>query len=201
MSIERGYLIWDYERGEVIDASTGEVVDRIFYYGPPRPRAEEEKPRRPRYSGGRRDWVRYRLYRRGLELETRGYLVDYDKLFRQRRFIRTIYSELDLEVIRRLKRKLGYRFRVVDRIVKLLEEDGFIVSGLTIRWRYILAYMVYAEIFHIPYVRATIRDLMGDLVGSINVQYERMRKRLDIIKRNGLFSKIRQDLMHKWGDH
>ncbi|MEM0235271.1 hypothetical protein [Thermofilum sp.] len=35
------HLIYDYTEGYVIDAETGEVVDRIYDYSPPRPRSDD----------------------------------------------------------------------------------------------------------------------------------------------------------------
>ncbi len=144
-----GYLVWDYERGEVICSSTGEVVDRIYDYGPTimkpetRERLELElrsKPKRNhlelRYS---RD---YRVY---LEAEKRvrgkpWLVVDYDKLLKTRRFVKTISSHNTIRALDNIRR-LGLE-RDLKKVMELIETVEPSALSRTERARNALAYIV-----------------------------------------------------------
>lgn len=84
MSTDRpsSIYIYDYCEGYVIDASTGEVVDRIFDYSPQGYVSEGESVNRfvRRSCLGRRS-VKLRLYRKAKRFEERGFVVDYSRLF------------------------------------------------------------------------------------------------------------------------
>ena len=105
-------LIWDYERGDVICLDTGEVVDRILDVAPP---LYQESRVQERLRISVKVFRKYRspippsypedleLYRRAKRFEERGYIVDYDKLFSQRRFVETVYSLESYEAIQKLQ--------------------------------------------------------------------------------------------------
>ncbi|MEB3772528.1 MAG: hypothetical protein GSR82_02475, partial [Desulfurococcales archaeon] len=129
-------LVWDYSTGDVICAENGEVVDRIYDYGPvirrtetiERERAEERKRlRRYGYQADRefrrlkrRLWKHYRLLRLARSITSRGYLVDEERLLEQGRFVLTVYSKRTAEILGWLERK---RLRpVLDRIIDVLGE-------------------------------------------------------------------------------
>jgi len=86
VSIRNRVLIYDYEEGCVVDAETGEVVERIYDYSPPS-RDTESCGDGKRGSQRRAQIVSKRYYRnRGLyakarRLERKGFVVDYSRLF------------------------------------------------------------------------------------------------------------------------
>ena len=150
-------LVWDYTRGEVVCMDNGEVVDRIYDYGPVIRRKEaierervEELKRLRRY-GYRADWElwrlrrrlrkRYKLLRLAKSITSRGYFVDYDKLFYVERFVFTVYSKRSVEVLEWFEKK-DLR-PVLDKIISVLGDREPIVFTRTIRGRYLLAYLVY----------------------------------------------------------
>lgn len=108
-------LIWDYTHGEVVCMDTGEVVDRIYDYGPvhvgeeAREWARAEERKRLRRYGYRADRElrrlkhrlrkHYRLLRLARSITSRGYMVDEERLLRQGRFVLTVYSRKSIEVL------------------------------------------------------------------------------------------------------
>ncbi len=87
MSSRGRILIYDYEEGYVIDATTGEVVDRIYDYSPTgicpggcgdagRPsRNKQAKPVSYEY------YRNMELYKKATRLENLGFVVDYERIF------------------------------------------------------------------------------------------------------------------------
>ena len=80
--------IYDYCEGYVIDAETGEVVDRIFDYSPPAHSTDHNTERPLNYNNNRlvhpalRGYYKNRrLYAKARRLEERGFVVDYSRLF------------------------------------------------------------------------------------------------------------------------
>jgi|GEM_PF-1585280 len=150
-------LVWDYSTGEVICIENGEVIDKIYDYGPvirrteaiERERVEELKRfRRYGYRADRelrrlkhRLRKRYKLLRLAKSITSRGYFVDYDKLFSMERFVFTIYSKRSVGVLEWFEKK-DLR-PVLDKIISVLGDREPIVFTRTIRGRYLLAYLVY----------------------------------------------------------
>jgi len=78
-------LIYDYEEGCVVDAETGEVVERIYDYSPPSRDVEKcgEKSGSPRRAQvvSRKYYRNRGLYAKARRLERKGFVVDYSRLF------------------------------------------------------------------------------------------------------------------------
>jgi hypothetical protein len=81
-------LIYDYEEGYVIDATTGEVVDRIYDYSPtgicPGGCGDTRRPRRNNQvtpPASHEYYRNRRLYEKVRRLEDSGFVVDYNRLF------------------------------------------------------------------------------------------------------------------------
>jgi hypothetical protein len=118
-------LVYDYQEGYVIDAETGEVVDRIYDYSPPSRGAECSKSierdahqRREFKSSYERYKEHYRVYREARRLEERGFVVDYSRLF-------TVGFKNSLR--RRTSVAVEQRFRelgLLDELNKIIEEIG-----------------------------------------------------------------------------
>ena len=86
MSSRGRILIYDYREGCVIDAETGEVVERIYDYSPPSRDVEkcgDEKRSSPRRAQvvSRKYYRNRSLYAKAKRLERKGFVVDYSKLF------------------------------------------------------------------------------------------------------------------------
>jgi hypothetical protein len=78
-------LIYDYREGCVIDAETGEVVERIYDYSPPSRDSESCEGKRGSQRGvqvvSRRYYRNRSLYAKAKRLERKGFVVDYSRLF------------------------------------------------------------------------------------------------------------------------
>ena len=85
MSSRNRVLIYDYREGCVVDAETGEVVERIYDYSPPSRDVEKcgEKSGSPRRAQvvSRKYYRDRSLYSKAKRLERKGFVVDYSKLF------------------------------------------------------------------------------------------------------------------------
>jgi hypothetical protein len=119
-------LVYDYQEGYVIDAETGEVVDRIFDYSPPSRGADtcsrsverDARQRREFKSSYERYKEHYRVYREARRLEERGFVVDYSRLF-------TVGFKNSLR--RRASVAVEQRFRelgLLPELEEILEEVG-----------------------------------------------------------------------------
>jgi hypothetical protein len=118
-------LVYDYQEGYVIDAETGEVVDRIYDYSPPSRGADtcpsverDARQRREFKSSYERYKEHYRVYREARRLEERGFVVDYSRLF-------TVGFKNSLR--RRTSVAVEQRFRelgLLDELNKIIEEIG-----------------------------------------------------------------------------
>jgi len=81
-------LIYDYREGYVIDATTGEVVDRVYDYSPaggcPEDRGDAGRLSRNSRVTQPVSYEYYKnrvLYEKAMRLENLGFVVDYDRLF------------------------------------------------------------------------------------------------------------------------
>ncbi|MEM1696400.1 MAG: hypothetical protein QXQ90_07370 [Desulfurococcaceae archaeon] len=135
-------LVYDYSEGYVVDAETGEVVDRIYDYSPPRPRSDDsavvENKKRVRMPGKGLGRL-IKAYRRLVEYEKQGYIVDYEKAL-SNRMIKTLVHERSVKAEKHFAEK-GLLNKLAE-IVEELDKRG-VTSGLTIRGRLVLAYVVY----------------------------------------------------------
>ncbi len=147
-----GELVWDDERGEVTCSRCGLVVDRIYYYGPPRESEESmermrEAARRHRPRSNRHEIARYRLHRERYYMarryvEGKPWLeVDYDQVIETGRMIHTIRSRATIEAEDNIE-KLGLR-EPLEKTLKLIEEKYPMALARTKRSRYALAYIIY----------------------------------------------------------
>lgn len=152
-----GHLIWDYERGEVICAQTGEVVDRIYDYGPCKVHQDvTEDHRRRNYDEYLRirDHERFmRLHRYHLKMyykamnmvKNRPWLnINYTKLFAQGKFVRTIESSNTQIAIKNVK-EIGL-YDILNKIAEALGEIDPMVVSRTERSKLALAYMYYKTV-------------------------------------------------------
>ena len=149
-------LIWDYRAGYVICRDTGEVVDRIYDYGPVYEKPETIERRRVEQRRRKRrnrsiDDVRSRLRRYlGLlrlakSITSRGYvIVDYNKLLESSKFVFTVYSRRSLKALEWFKAK--HLLPVLDKIIDVVSDLEPRAMARTVRGRYILAYIVYEMI-------------------------------------------------------
>ncbi|MEM2025036.1 MAG: hypothetical protein QXW94_01945 [Desulfurococcaceae archaeon] len=135
-------LVYDYAEGYVIDAETGEVVERIYDCSPPKIARSGAFERRGKRAGKPKAKLR-RLVERYRELanyEARGYLVDYEKVFSER-MIKSLKHERSAKAERFFAEK-----GLLDKLASIVEEldaRGF-TSGMTLRGRLVLAYALYA---------------------------------------------------------
>jgi hypothetical protein len=77
-------LIYDYEEGYVVDAETGEVVERIYDYSPPSgdmELCEGKRGSRRAQVVSRRYYRNRSLYAKAKRLERKGFVIDYSRLF------------------------------------------------------------------------------------------------------------------------
>ena len=88
MSSKGRILIYDYREGYVIDATTGEVVDRVYDYSPTGVCSENcggaGRPSRNSRAAQPVSYEYYRdreLYKKAKRLENLGFVVDYSTLF------------------------------------------------------------------------------------------------------------------------
>lgn len=139
---EARVLVYDYAEGYVVDARTGEVVDRIYDYSPPRgdQRPEVAKDRFAGRRPGERLKRLYEAYRRFVYLEERGFVVEFEKLLSCERRVKTLKHERSIRAERYFA-ELG----LLDTLAKIVEEldaKGY-TSGMTLRGRLVLAYVLY----------------------------------------------------------
>ena len=146
---ECGGFVWDYFCGEVVCVDSGEVVDRIYDYGPVY-RGSDERDWVRRVDPGRlrEFWrLRRRLRRRQVFLRRarffveRGYEVDYDRLLSNEKFVFTVYSERTVKVLEWFEER-GLK-PVLDKIIDILKDVEPVALSRTIRGRYLLAYIIY----------------------------------------------------------
>jgi len=145
----RGALVWDYERGEIVCTLTGEVVDRIYDYSPVYEkqetieRIELNLRNRPRRNPIEKKYSRdYHIYMRARNrIKNKPWLsIDYDKLFKTRRFIRTITSYSTLKALDNIER-LGLREKL-EEILGVIEAIEPSALARTERARNALAYIL-----------------------------------------------------------
>ncbi len=145
----RGALVWDYERGEIVCTLTGEVVDRIYDYSPVYEkqetieRIELNLRNRPRRNPIEKKYSRdYHIYMRARNrIKNKPWLsIDYDKLFKTRRFIRTITSHSTLKALDNIER-LGLREKL-EEILGVIEAIEPSALARTERARNALAYIL-----------------------------------------------------------
>ncbi|MEM0490313.1 MAG: hypothetical protein QXH73_03755 [Ignisphaera sp.] len=135
------HLIYDYTEGYVIDAETGEVVDRIFDYSQPRPRSDDsaaaENKKRARMPGKGLGRL-IKTYRRLVEYEKQGYIVDYEKALN--RMIKTLKHERSVKAEKHFAEK-----GLLDKLSKIVEDLDArgVTSGMSFRGRLAFAYIVY----------------------------------------------------------
>ncbi len=147
-----GELVWEYERGEVTCSKCGLVVDRIYYYGPPRVNEDEvlamhnELKKRAR----RLDKRRYKLYLKRYRMAQRYVKnkpwieVDYDKVVETGRMVYTMRSHASIIAEKNIKeRKLD---KPLEKIIETLREKYPIALARTHRSKYALAYIIYTFI-------------------------------------------------------
>ncbi len=151
VSICDSYLIWDYERGEVICSSTGEVVDKIYDYTP-HPLHEkieviEQRQKlvrtRPKRNPVEKKYRKHLLFynKASRIIESKPWLtVDYDKLFKIGRFIKTLSSHSTNKALRNIEEK-GIR-RDLDKVIEIIKEVEPAAVSRTERAKYALAYIV-----------------------------------------------------------
>jgi hypothetical protein len=118
-------LIYDYQEGYVIDAETGEVVERIYDYSPPsrgdacsRGAERDARQRREFKSSYERYKEHCRVYREARRLEERGFVVDYSRLFTVG-FKNSLRKRMSVAVEQRF-RELG----LLPELEEILEEIG-----------------------------------------------------------------------------
>lgn len=171
-------LIYDYKEGYVIDAETGEVVDRIYDYSPSMmtqyEREIEPESDRIKY----RPWRLKKLietYRKIVIYEERGYIVDYEKLVHNK-MINALKHEKSLKAEKYFAEK-----GILDKLKRTIEEldERGLTSGMTIRGRLVLAYILYklshGEIPEYQELRkivsdSTIRRIKKKLKKFLNVE-------------------------------
>lgn len=148
-----GQLIWDYENGEVVCSSCGYVVDRIYYYGPPRIDENEEIWREIRIKNNprRNNIVRKYRYHYKLYREVESYVkdkpwleVDYDKIFETGKMINTIKSKATLEAEKNIENKKLWN--MINRGVEYIKKIHPIALARSSRGKYALAYIVASQI-------------------------------------------------------
>ncbi|MEM1930275.1 MAG: hypothetical protein QXH81_09915, partial [Thermofilaceae archaeon] len=127
-------LVYDYSEGYVVDAETGEVVDRIYDYSPPRPRSDNvavENKRTRAAMPGKGLGKLIEAYRRLVEYEKQGYIVDYERAL-SNRMIKALKHERSVKAEKHFAEK-GLLNKLAE-IVEELDKRG-VTSGLTIRGR------------------------------------------------------------------
>ncbi|MEM0235981.1 hypothetical protein [Thermofilum sp.] len=135
-------LVYEYSEGYVVDAETGEVVDRIYDYSPPRPRSDDsavaENKKRVRVPGKGLGKL-IKAYRRLVEYEKQGYIVDYEKAL-SNRMIKTLKHERSMKAEKYFAEK-----GLLDKLSKIVEDLDArgVTSGMSFRGRLAFAYIVY----------------------------------------------------------
>ena len=188
-SICSGKIIWDYIRGEVICSSTGEVIDRIYDYGPVHEKLETIEQRnlllknRPRVNFIKR---RYRKHLRTYivaerMIKDKPWLhVDYDKLFETGKFIHTIRSKSTDRALKNVREK-GLEEKL-KRIIDLMKEIDPVAVSRTERAKLALAYIL------LNYIEKNSPPDIGKTVSIFSISHTTYR-RLERIARR-LYNKI-----------
>jgi hypothetical protein len=142
-------LIWDYQSGYVIDSRTGEVIDRIYDYGPQRASEEEEIWRMIRTKKNPRTHPTVRKYRRHYsmyrELESRvkdkpWLEIDYDRYLETGRMVHTIKSRASIEAERKIEER--NLWGMINKGIEYIRRRNPVVLARSSRGKYALAYMV-----------------------------------------------------------
>jgi len=138
----RRALIYDYQEGYVIDAETGEVVDRIYDCSPPRSRgeaagAQSDSSRLVHKPVSQRYYRERRLYSKARRLEERGYVVDYARLFTVG-FKRSLKRSTSVLVEQRF-RELGI-LGELEAIIKEIEDKAPHILARTRAAQLLIAY-------------------------------------------------------------
>lgn len=141
-----GILVW--EDGFVIDTSTGEVVDRIYDYGPLREKWETReylslklRGRSELERGMKKLKRRLRrlvsLYNQAKKLEEAGFSVDYSRL-KKHNYVDDPYGALE-----NFKKMLEEEtLQLLDKIIESLKNKEPTAFMRTLRARYVLAHMI-----------------------------------------------------------
>lgn len=154
----KGYLVWDYFRGEVICSSTGEIVDKIYEYRDldSNKYSNEEntssfKKSSSRKTLGDKDLLKkYKedlaLYNKALRfIRNKPWLTfDFEKLVTTRRFINTLYSKNTVKTLNNVSR-MGL-LTVLKKIISLIGEIEPSAICRTERTKLALAYIVFKSI-------------------------------------------------------
>lgn len=153
----RGYLVWDYFRGEVICSSTGEVIDKIYEYRDlgsnmysDEENASNFKKTSRKTLGGKDLVKKYKedlaLYNKALRfIRNKPWLTfDFDKLITTRKFINTLYSRNTVKTINNVS-KMGL-LTILKKIVSLIGEIEPSAICRTERTKLALAYIVFKNI-------------------------------------------------------
>ncbi|MEM0059290.1 MAG: hypothetical protein QXE10_02555 [Desulfurococcaceae archaeon] len=165
------HLIYDYTEGYVIDAETGEVVDRIFDYSQPRPRSDDstvaENKKRARMPGKGLGKL-IKAYRRLVEYERQGYIVDYEKALLNR-MIKTLKHERSMKAEKHFAEK-----GLLDTLLKIVEELDArgMTSGMSLRGRLAFAYIVYKLARGETPRYSDVRDIVSEST------YRRIKRRM-----------------------
>ncbi len=175
-----GELVWDYMRGEVICTTTGEVVDRIYDYGPVHEKPETIEQRQLLLRSRPRVNIVEKRYRRHLRtylvaermIDGKPWLrIDYDKLFRTGRFIHTIRSRSTDQALRNV-REHGLEDKLRS-IIDLLHEIDPVAVSRTERAKLALAYIILNYIVegHPPDIGETV-----ELFSISHTTYRRLER-------------------------
>lgn len=179
-----GKIVWDYIRGEVICSSTGEVIDRIYDYGPIRERLETIEQRnlllknRPKTNSIER---RYRKHLRTYivaqkMIKDKPWLhVDYDKLFETGKFIHTIRSKSTDQALKNVRRS-GLEKKLKEMIDLIREIDPVAVSR-TERAKLALAYIL------LNYIEKNTPPDIGETIAIFNISHTTYRRLERIARR------------------
>ena len=151
----RGYLVWDYARGEIICTLTGEVVDRIIDYSRVNKYYNENRhnirrvnidavKKHEKYLRTHRCYLR--IYNKALNLvKNKPWLnVDFDKLFKLGKFVETLESENTRRALENM-RSLGL-LNKLEQILNIVSEIDPTTTSRTKRARLALAYMLYKRV-------------------------------------------------------
>lgn len=184
-----GEIIWDYDRGEVICSSTGEVIDRIYDYGPIHERPETIEQRHLLLKNRPRINIVERRYRKHLRtyiiaermIRDKPWLhVDYDRLFETGKFIHTIRSRSTDRALKNVKQN-GLE-KKLKKILDLIKEIDPVAISRTERAKLALAYIL------LNYIEKNTPPDIGETVSIFNISHTTYR-RLDRIARR-LYNKL-----------
>lgn len=148
-----GFLLWDYERGEVVCSLCGLVHDRLTSLEVTDYRTMNDndeniyskainKPKATRWITSKEYRYKIKLYKKGLKLtKNKPWLeVDYEKVFENGRFIYTIKSKASMEALRNININ-GY-WDVVREGLEYINSVNPAYLARSERSRYALAFMV-----------------------------------------------------------